>query len=307
MATINPKKKRKGRVSSVVIFLIAFVLFLLVFGGLCLWAVIKIGQERRTGAASSAASVQSTVAYTQEDARNLFVVTTDGAAQGFLAVRADPANSRIRILAVPRDTTVDVGTSQQRLYELYAEQGVQKAQSAVGSLLSLEFDNYAVITYSNIERWINQLGDGLEFTLPENLEYEDAESGYSINLAGGPRVLTASQAVRVLRYPRWHGGRKQQADIQAQLLAAMLNQYFLSSRDLQADFDNFIGLLQTDIKVSHFVSAKPMLEYLASRNTGELAAAVSLEGTYVGSGDNIRFELADDAVSRLRNVLGNNL
>lgn len=305
MATINPKKKRKGKVSSVVVFLIAFLLFLVVFGGLCLWAVMKINQERRPGT-SSAASAQSTVAYTQEDARNLFLVTTDGAAQGFLAVRADPANSRIRILAVPRDTTVDVGTSQQRLYELYADQGVQKAQSVVGSLLNLEFDNYAVITYDNIERWINQLGDGLEFTLPENLEYEDAESSYSINLAGGPRVLTASQTVRVLRYPRWHGGRKQQADIQAQLLAAMINQYFLSSRDLEADFDNFIGLLQTDIKVSHFVSAKPMLEYLASRNTGELAAAVSLEGSYVGSGDNIRFELADDAVSRLRAVLGNN-
>lgn len=305
MATINPKKKRKGKVSSVVVFLIAFLLFLVVFGGLCLWAVMKINQERRPGT-SSAASAQSTVAYTQEDARNLFLVTTDGAAQGFLAVRADPANSRIRILAVPRDTTVDVGTSQQRLYELYADQGVQKAQSVVGSLLNLEFDNYAVITYDNIERWINQLGDGLEFTLPENLEYEDAESSYSINLAGGPRVLTASQTVRVLRYPRWHGGRKQQADIQAQLLAAMINQYFLSSRDLEADFDNFIGLLQTDIKVSHFVSAKPMLEYLASRNTGELAAAVSLEGSYVGSGDNIRFELADDAVSRLRTVLGNN-
>lgn len=305
MATINPKKKRKGKVSSVVVFLIAFLLFLVVFGGLCLWAVMKINQERRPGT-SSAASAQSTVAYTQEDARNLFLVTTDGAAQGFLAVRADPANSRIRILAVPRDTTVDVGTSQQRLYELYADQGVQKAQSVVGSLLNLEFDNYAVITYDNIERWINQLGDGLEFTLPENLEYEDAESSYSINLAGGPRVLTASQTVRVLRYPRWHGGRKQQTDIQAQLLAAMINQYFLSSRDLEADFDNFIGLLQTDIKVSHFVSAKPMLEYLASRNTGELAAAVSLEGSYVGSGDNIRFELADDAVSRLRTVLGNN-
>lgn len=304
MATINPKKKRKGKVSSVVVFLIAFLLFLVVFGGLCLWAVMKINQERRPGT-SSAASAQSTVAYTQEDARNLFLVTTDGAAQGFLAVRADPANSRIRILAVPRDTTVDVGTSQQRLYELYADQGVQKAQSVVGGLLNLEFDNYAVITYDNIERWINQLGDGLEFTLPENLEYEDAESGYSINLAGGPRVLTASQTVRVLRYPRWHGGRKQQADVQAQLLAAMFNQYFLSSRDLEADFDNFIGLLQTDIKVSHFVSAKPMLEYLASRNTGELAAAVSLEGTYVGSGDNIRFELADDAVSRLRTVFAN--
>lgn len=79
--------------SSVAIFLLAFVLFVTVFGGLCLWAVVKINEQRREGAGASSAAVASAdpaASFTQEDAHNLFLITTDTDAQGFIVVRADP-------------------------------------------------------------------------------------------------------------------------------------------------------------------------------------------------------------------------
>ncbi len=48
------KKRKKGRVSNAVVFLLAFILFLIVFGGLCLWAVVKINEERRANNSSVA-------------------------------------------------------------------------------------------------------------------------------------------------------------------------------------------------------------------------------------------------------------
>ena len=53
------KKKKKGRVSNAVVFLLAFILFLLVFGGLCLWAVVKINEERRANDSSVVSLIDS--------------------------------------------------------------------------------------------------------------------------------------------------------------------------------------------------------------------------------------------------------
>lgn len=225
---LGQKKKRTKRLSSLAIFLLAFVLFVTVFGGLCLWAVVKINEQRRVGAGDSSSAPISTdpaATFTEEDARNLFLVTVDTDAQGFIVVRTDPANTRIRTLAIPRETTVDVGTSQTRMFELYASGGATATRDAAAKLLGMEFQNYAVLTYSNTEKLLKKLDGGLIFTLPEDLDYQNPSTGATLKLTGGSRNLTPSQVVDVMRYPNWHGGRKQQADIQAQLTAALINQY----------------------------------------------------------------------------------
>lgn len=268
------------------------------------------GQDQRaapggSGDSSSAPiSADPAATFTEEDARNLFLVTVDTDAQGFIVVRTDPANTRIRTLAIPRETTVDVGTSQTRMFELYASGGATATRDAAAKLLGMEFQNYAVLTYSNTEKLLKKLDGGLIFTLPEDLDYQNPSTGATLKLTGGSRNLTPSQVVDVMRYPNWHGGRKQQADIQAQLTAALINQYMKADRDMEADFNSLIGFLQTDIKVSHFVKAKAGLQYLAERNTGAICSSASLEGQYVGSGDALRFEPADSAKANLRGTFG---
>ena len=305
MASLSGKKK--GRLSSLAVFLLVFLVFLLVFGGLCLWMVGKINQERRgTASAPETASDSSlAVVFTAEDERDLFLVTVDDTAQGFVVVHADPANARIRTLSIPRDTLVETGTSQKRLFEVYASDGVRKAQDAVSRLLGLSFDNYAVITYDKAEKLLGQLDKGVLFTIPEDLDYQSDTPGESIHIPGGLTSLTASQAISVLRYPSWNGGRKQQADVQAQLTSAVINQYLVAGRDLQKDFDTFVGAAQSDIKISQFLEAKPGLEYLAARNTGGICASVSLDGQYTGSGEAMAFQMAEDAPAKLEAVFGN--
>lgn len=307
MATIR-KKNRKGRLNSLVVFLLVFLVFLLVFGGLCLWTVVKINKERQgadTAPAESSSSTNPSATFTNEDARNLFLVTVDEEAQGFIVIHTDPAKARVRTLAIPRDTLVDVGTQQKRLHEVYASDGVRQAQSAVADLCGLSFQNYAVLTYENAEKLLNRLDKGVLFTVPENLKYQSETPGESIDIKAGLTNLTASQVIDILRYPSWNGGLKQQADVQAQLASAVINQYLVPDRDLQADFDNFIGYLQADIKISQFVAAKSGLEYLAARNTGNICASVSLDGEYTGSGDTLAFQMAEDAPAKLQPTFGN--
>lgn len=294
-------RKPVKKYNNVLVFLLVFIVFLIVFGGICLWAVINISKEHLSSTSGSPSSQFDLVKFDESDARNLLIVTTDqNQAQGFVYVRCDPAKTSIRTLAIPRDTVVDYKTSEIRIHELYQNQGITAVRDSVAKLLGIKFDNYYVISYQNIEKLVDYFEMGIIINLDENLKYSD--TSFSIDIDGGLRTLTPSQVVKVLRYPAWHGGRKQRADIQAQLVAAMINQYMRPSRKNMADKDfSFIVNLASkkDILVSHFAEARDGLDFLAERNDGKICVAVSLPGEYQGSGEAIRYYVSDDIKERL--------
>ncbi len=301
------KKKKKGRVSNAVVFLLAFILFLLVFGGLCLWAVVKINEERRANDSSVVSLIDSSgrgTDFDESDVRRLLIITVDdGEAQGFVAVRADPARARMGAAAFSRDMVVDYEVNEVRLFELYASKGAVVTKTALEKASGISFDNYAVIRYDNIAKAVDYFEQGLIFKLTENLNYQG--DGLSIRLDGGMKTLSASQTLDILRYPSWHGGRKQRADVQAQVTAALINQYMRASRadKADADFSALVNLVKSDILVSHYNAAKPGLTYLASRNNGDLCQVLSVEGEYQGSGDALRFYAADKTSDKLKAAL----
>lgn len=297
-------KRKKEHANNFVVFLLAFVIFLVVFGSICLWAVIKINQERQS--ASEIPSEQSTdaVRFDDSDARNLLIVTVDNnTAQGFVAVRFNPVKARIRALAMPRDTAVDYKAGEIRLYELYDSRGASATVESLSSLTGIKFDNYLAITYENIGGLVEYLESGVILTLDENLEYND--DNLSINMSGGPRTLSANQVIDVLRYPAWRGGRKQRSAIQAQIISALINQYMRESRLKTADNDFTFTVnhaMKTDILISHYKNAKEMLGFLAKLNNGDICTALTLPGEYRGSKDAIRYYTPDDIKEILKST-----
>ncbi|MDD4546934.1 MAG: LCP family protein, partial [Oscillospiraceae bacterium] len=263
------RRQRKRKINNVMAFLLAFVLFLVVFGGICLWAVIKINEARQTSEPSSVVSSDE-ISFAPSDARNLLIVTTDrGVPKGFVVVHFDPEKSGIHTLAFPRDTVVDYKTSELRLHELLDQQGIVVTRDALSTLTGIHFDNYIAITYDNIEKLITYFGSGVIMDIDEDLNYRDNDM--AVILDSGLRTLSSNQAVNVLRYPSWNGGRKQQADIQAQMTAALINQYMKASRESKADddFSFIINLaVKTDILVPHYKGAKQGLSFLAQKNEG---------------------------------------
>ena len=180
-------------------------------------------------------------------------------------------------------------------------------EKAVAELLNIEIDHYAVVTYANLQKIITYLNNGVLITLTENLDYTSGDGGYTLKLNGGRQILSAAQVVDVLRYPAWHGGRRQQSEIHSEITTAMINQYLTEARKSKADddFGNIVNLMTTDIRVSHYNESKDALLYLASRNTNaDICAVTRVEGEYVGSGAEIRFEVQDQATN-LKNTFSN--
>lgn len=84
MPEYRPKKKKKSRAGSVVLTLVVFVLFLAIFGGVCLWAFID--NRLPPDSVSSAASGEDASPFTAADVRWLFVAAQDGTEpRGFVA------------------------------------------------------------------------------------------------------------------------------------------------------------------------------------------------------------------------------
>ena len=303
MPTYQPKRKKKGRASSVMVFLLVFVLFLAIFGGVCLWAVVQ--NRRPADGASSGSSEEGGAAFTQADVRWLFVAMQDGdEPRGFLAVRADHGAGRIHAVAVPKETEVTDGTALIRLDALFQKGGVTAARAAVEDLLGVSMSHYVSMTYANVEKLLQYYDSSLQFTLTEDLDYR--EGNYFIKMSSGRYTLTPKQAVDILRYPNWqHKGLQQQADIHAEMLAALVNQYLTAARadQLEADFSKIADIARTDIRISHFTEYRECLRALAGANGGDICTAVSLEGRYVGSGDEKRFA-ADGAAEQILGLFG---
>lgn len=291
----------KRRISGMLVFGLTFFLFLAVFGGVMLWGMAEFWRQTSADPSSDTSSDDSTdtPVFGEEDVRNLLIITEyEGEAQGFVLVSADPARARMRAVSIPRETAAVVGTEQTRLFELYRVQDMRTVRDAVAEVLGVTVDNYAVITYANIERVISHFEAGLIFEVPENLHYSHAASGYSIQLTSGAHVLTGPQTTAMLRYPLWSGGRRQEAGIQAQVIAALVNQYMTAGRVEKgpADFTALVNLVRSDIYASQYHAAKAGLDYLAKQNDGSLCSVVALAGEYVGNGDAMRFEAAEKAI-----------
>ena len=303
MPEYRPKKKKKSRAGSVVLTLVVFVLFLAIFGGVCLWAFID--NRLPPDSVSSAASGEDASPFTAADVRWLFVAAQDGTEpRGFVAVRADPENGRIHAVAVPRETEVADGTTLIRLDELFRKSGMAAAQTAVGNLLGISFGHYMSMTYANVEKLLQYFDSSLQFTLTEDLDCRDGE--YFIKMSSGRYTLTPKQAVDILRYPSWqHKGLQQQADIHAEILAALVNQYMTAEREnkIETDFSKIAELAKTDIRISHFTGYRESLRALAKANGGAVCVPVSLEGRYVGSGEDKRFA-ADGAAEQMTGLFG---
>lgn len=288
------EKRSVKRPRSGVVFLVTFLVFLALFGGVMIWGVSEFWRQNYTETPDAAPTTVSAADHTASETRRLLLITEeDGAAQGFVLLCAEPAAGRIVALPLPRETVVTLGTSQSRLFELYAAGGTAAVTEQVERLTGEPIGNTAVITYEGIRKWITYLGDGVIFTLNEEVRYENRD-GAAVTMKSGARTLSAAQATDLLQYTGWHAGRRGQADVQAQLAAAIINQYLLPSRfdEENTDFYTLMNLWRSDIRVSQFAACRDDLLSLARRNHASICTVVFPAGEYVGVGEEMRFEMA---------------
>ena len=122
----------------------------------------------------------------------------------------DMDKNEVNILSVPRDTRMYVGSRYQKINSAHSiskngkKKGINGTIEAVTRLTAIPINYYVEFTFDAFRETIDALG-GVEFNVPQNMNYDDPAQDLHIHLKQGLQILDgekAEQFVRFRRYPR---------------------------------------------------------------------------------------------------------
>lgn len=215
-----------------------------------------------------------TPVYTKADTTQLLVILTDAGAERFWLVQAAPADVAMHCATIPPKTITPIGLT---LTEALHKHGPAKATEQVSALTKLTVRHYLALSSADAETFLNDLEEGVSYTLPETVQFTE-QNGASVRLQAGDRILTAAQTAGLLRYTKWQQPHAQQ-NAGADLLTAILNQYLLPNRSLHGDFSTLSNLAQTNLRIQDYTAYESTLDYLANGNTGSLCDTIIIPGS----------------------------
>jgi len=195
-----------------------------VFAALAVLALIAVGAALWQGAGEERGKereAEKNEARAKEEINFLLLgldARRDGAGRTdtIMAVNFDPAEKRITLLSIPRDTRVMLKGSYDKINAAYVYGGIQLARSAVEELLGAEIDRYVIMDFRGFVKIVDLLG-GVEVYVPERMYYP-AEG---IDLLPGLQVLDGEDALAFARYRFTEGGDLDRAKRQQELLKSL--------------------------------------------------------------------------------------
>jgi polyisoprenyl-teichoic acid--peptidoglycan teichoic acid transferase len=153
------------------------------------------------------------------------VNSLDGLSDTMLMVRFDPAQHKLVVLSVPRDTRTWVeGRGLTKLNEANYDGGPALAARATSELLgNTPIDRYIRINVQGVEKLVDALG-GVKLFVPEDMQYQDESQHLYINLKKGEQHLNGAEALQFLRFRHDNFGDIGRVQRQQMLMRALLEQ-----------------------------------------------------------------------------------
>ena len=99
---------KHGRARGGVAFLITFLLFLALFGGVGIWGLSEYLQHTNPASDQNTATPTTVTPSTSEAYHLLLITEHESKAQGFVVLSAKPTDAHIRVMPLPPETAVSV-------------------------------------------------------------------------------------------------------------------------------------------------------------------------------------------------------
>lgn len=114
----------------------------------------------------------------------------------------DPKNQKASLLSIPRDTFVgknpSAGTGSDKINALY-QKSPEKTVEKVNELTGLDIKYYMVIDNQALIDLVDVIG-GVEFYVPDDMDYDDTSQDLHIHLKKGLQVLDGDKAEQLVRF-----------------------------------------------------------------------------------------------------------
>nr|PZN45745.1 MAG: hypothetical protein DIU70_00550 [Bacillota bacterium] len=112
----------------------------------------------------------------------------------------DPDTNRIRIVAIPRDTLVEIpGHGWDKLTHAYSFGREKLSMATVSRLLDIPIDHYVVVNFEGFERVVDAVG-GIEIEVTKPMHYDDPYDNLHIHFEPGVYHMNGEKALAYARY-----------------------------------------------------------------------------------------------------------
>jgi polyisoprenyl-teichoic acid--peptidoglycan teichoic acid transferase len=125
----------------------------------------------------------------------------EGLTDTMLLLRFDPADKKLSVLSIPRDTRAEIpGHGTQKINEANADGGPALAARSASDLLGgVGIDRYVILNVQGVEALVEALG-GVNIHVPKDMKYQDDSQHLYINLKAGRQHLNGQQVLQLLRF-----------------------------------------------------------------------------------------------------------
>lgn len=121
-------------------------------------------------------------------------------------------------LNIPRDTMLNVKTTSKRINAVYnynkgsdpdtqVEKGMTALKQWVGRTTGIVPNFYVILEWEAVGKLVDAV-DGVTFTVPFNMNYDDPAQDLHIHQSAGTRLLNGRDAMEVIRYRQDNNGKK---------------------------------------------------------------------------------------------------
>lgn len=131
----------------------------------------------------------------------------------------------VSLLSIPRDTKITVNNHSDKINAALAIGEESFAIQKIKELTGVPIHDYITVNFGAVETIVDALG-GVEFDVPQNMNYEDPYQNLSIHLRKGFQVLDGSDAVKLLRFRQYPMGDIQRTEVQRNFIKACFEQKF---------------------------------------------------------------------------------
>ncbi|MDD6736058.1 MAG: LCP family protein [Clostridiales bacterium] len=198
----------------------------------------------------------------------------------------DLDNDKINILSVPRDTRMYIGSRYQKINAAYSiskngkKNGIKGTIEAVTRLTGIPINYYIEFTCSAFRETIDALG-GVDFEVPQNMNYDDPTQDLHIHLTKGFQHLDGDKAEQLVRFRRYPMGDIDRVSVQQSFLKAVAEQKINAS--IISKIPDLYKVLTKEVKTNFTLSEVSRYAINVQDLTSENISMYSLPGTANGT------------------------
>ena len=186
----------------------------------------------------------------------LYGVDNDaGGSDTNMLMRFDAVNKTVDVVSLPRDTLMSNG---HKLNSSYNNGGTEALRSNIEDMLGVPVDFYVSVDLKGFIALIDQI-DGVDFDVPEDMDYDDPYQDLHIHFKKGLQHLNGQQAMEVVRFRHnndntGYGGQQDLGRIGTQqAFLKTVAQKLMKLENVPAMAETFLKYVKTDLTLGNLM------------------------------------------------------